>query len=84
MKDWTAEAAREIDEMGSSDESAGWVRDMIIKHCPFKPDVAYMPVPRCDSCKHWTPHGNGYGDCPTVQNDHGTSADFGCTQWEAK
>lgn len=33
----------------------------------FKPDVAYMPVPRCDQCRYWghrvdgTPHGNKGG-----------------------
>lgn len=26
---------------------------IILKHSPFKPDTAYMEVPRCESCAWW-------------------------------
>ena len=88
-KDWVTEAAKEIDDMGSSDESYLWVRDVIIKHCPFKVDVAYMPaympVPRCESCvnyHHAEHHGPDDGYCDTI-TAHVTK-DFGCVKWEAK
>jgi len=25
----------------------------IVKDCPLKPDVAYMPIPRCETCAYW-------------------------------
>lgn len=85
MKDWTRDCAVEIDEMGSSDESAGWVQEMIIKHCPFKQDVAYMPVPRCDSCAHYT---QSTQECAALRtgplNVIFTSPDFGCVKWKER
>jgi hypothetical protein len=60
----------------------------------FKPDVAYMPVPRCDKCKHWyvrpeyiEPHGACMADFISSDcNDYTiiVSADFGCVKWEAR
>jgi hypothetical protein len=45
MKDWAQEAANEIaDNVRSGDGNEEDYRAIIIKHCPFKPDVAYMPV----------------------------------------
>lgn len=29
----------------------------------FPPDVALMPVPRCDKCRWWTPKRDGFGRC---------------------
>lgn len=64
----------------------------------FKPGVAYMPVPRCDSCTHWDPHDKlKIGWCnlqrtkpwaTKIRAEDGagilTNADFGCTEWEVK
>lgn len=52
VKDWIAEAAREIDQ-GTGVDNEEFTAQVIRERCPFKPDVVYMPVPRCDSCKHW-------------------------------
>jgi hypothetical protein len=74
--------------------------EIITKHCPFKPNVAYMPVPRCESCKFWKLYESGQykvgeaGEC-TKNTDSGvwsdcddytimTEANFGCVQWEAR
>ena len=56
MKDWMTEAAKEIDRhtggyMSSVD--ADDIRAIIAKRCPFESGVAYMPVPRCETCAHW-------------------------------
>ena len=92
--DWITAAAEEIDQLGSSDEAAGWVRDVIAKHCPFMQDVAYMPVPRCETCKRWKRHRMASdlgiaqtGDChvsPRVASINATRLDFGCVQWKAR
>jgi hypothetical protein len=70
---------------------------IITEHYPLKPDVAYMPVPRCSTCRHW--HGAAEGSnetsdgrrtCvePTIGTDQMdefmTRPDFGCVQWEEK
>ena len=57
----------------------------------FKVDVAYMPVPRCETCKYWTSH---TGACTEISIDAPkmprgsllliTTADFGCVRWKAK
>jgi len=96
--DWITNAAIEIDEQGSSDESAGWVREVIAKHCPFKPDTTYMPIPRCDTCVHWTRYPFRSVRHPTHESgtcgnealrilsddEWNTLPDFGCVQWKAK
>lgn len=59
-----------------------------------------MPVPRCDTCKHWDAYGSygppELGICQQTGNDAKFSSnesgggevethnDFGCVQWEAK
>jgi len=50
--DWALAAAQDIGE-GSEWDGDDTIVEKIKKHCPFKPDVAYMPVPRCDGCRHW-------------------------------
>ncbi len=58
----------------------------------FKPGVAYMPVPRCETCGHWEEARNGVGWCGVkrekIQTTPGanlvTAADFGCTEWKEK
>lgn len=71
----------------------------IKKLTPFKPDEAYMLVPRCEACTHWSKrhHHENSGFCmlPQALNDAApmwtemydyilTNADFGCVGWEAK
>ena len=60
-KSWIADAAEEIYaasfEHVEAAISSDTVEEIIAKHSPFKVDVAYMPVPRCDSCRHWEPRG---------------------------
>jgi hypothetical protein len=99
-KDWMTEAAKEMHV-----ESALGVRpylgreryrEIIAKHCPLKPDTAYMPVPRCETCKHWRPYppnamSRPAGDCASITiyseqgtRPFGTALDFGCVRWEGK
>jgi hypothetical protein len=71
-KDWIFEAAQEI----SDGIDGGWpsgIADIIRKHFPFKDfteGVAYMPVPRCETCKHWEPIApfNDHGRCLMVDS----------------
>lgn len=58
--------------------------EIIAKHCPFKPDTAYMEVPRCETCQ--------YLRKAEVHDDRGAcnhlqlwvSIDFGCVAWKVK
>ena len=105
VQDWVIAAAREIAShwsFGSGPDSyitddqkhhiASNFAAMINKHCPFEPDVAYMPVPRCDQCKHWTPiligaqagRATGRGLCNALSPPLVTDDSFGCVQWGAK
>ena len=72
-------------------------KDVILERCPFEVDRAYMQVPRCDTCKHWTrdvdPTGKKQysGICYNPElmalgsgQTTGTSDTYGCVQWEAK
>lgn len=100
IKDWARSAADEIcDEVYetsgpgtgiSSDEMVA----IIVKHCPLKPDVAYMPVPRCDLCARWKRHRSSLlmgrvaaGDCRGIERFaaiNATREDFGCVQWKER
>ena len=66
MNDWITEAATELAShfsFGSGRDSyvtdeqranvAKHYAEIIVKHCPMAPDTAYMPVPRCKTCRHW-------------------------------
>ncbi len=54
VQDWMFKAAAEIAKACRMDEGAGPnIHTIIRSYSPFKQDVAYMPVPRCDSCRHW-------------------------------
>ena len=56
----------------------------------------WMPVPRCDQCKHWDNVGftnKSHGACRLSEHNPfslasfgnvATHADFGCVGWEAK
>jgi len=85
--DWMTEAATEIAagivlDANITNTRAG-LRSIIARHCPLEPDVAYMPVPRCETCRHWT----DWGSCEKLPWNDGhvrTEPDFGCVKWEAK
>lgn len=78
VKDWTQEAAIAIAELPFTmiDEvvlpSVADIQTVIVAHCPMKPDTAYMPVPRCDSCKHWQADQQRFGVCRLLE--HGNYA----------
>lgn len=97
-KDWMRAAAEEIaklwpqrdhgrgdgyltDEQRSSIATS--LRTVIERHCPLQRDVAYMPVPRCETCSHWEHTSvTNYGRC--LQLGIGSMRDFGCVRWEEK
>lgn len=109
VKDWIVEAA---EELASHFAFGSWRDDyvpdeqhtfitrtyaaIISRHLPFKEGIAYMPVPRCSSCKHWDldDADGSYGACLLSglgSQVHGDSEDcvktlpdFGCVQWKAK
>lgn len=108
-KDWIAEAAKELAAMFSfgtgrdsyvTDEQRQGVAEhyamIIANHCPMKPNVAYMPVPRCESCALWKPRDDkDTGWCglrelsqaklwPEMYDGIITANDFGCVQWKEK
>lgn len=96
--DWTQKAAEEVVEHIADTDNyiASEIRAIIEKHVPFEPEVAYMPIPRCESCRRWTKHPPGAypspsGSCdvlrftsPMGEWHMTTSPDFGCVRWEAK
>jgi hypothetical protein len=78
-------------------EEVDRIRTIIFSHCPLEEGVAYMPVPRCETCKHYEaypPHArypeDTQGSCNNenikiVSDDQfAVRPDFGCVQWEAK
>ena len=88
-KDWVKDTARELEEAdGWGKESANTaeaIEAVIVRHSPFKPNVAYMPVPRCETCAHWAhyPHHlPSIGICESLGMRVGT--DFGCVEWKEK
>ena len=63
------------------------------------PQFKFMPVPRCDECKHWERSQTvpTRGQCcypinnqksgkmwPEMYDEIHTTADFGCVEWEKK
>jgi hypothetical protein len=60
---------------------------------PFKA-IAYMPVPRCDSCCYWRPGPDAYGACNLsgsgsevyggAGEDIRTLPGWGCVRWVKK
>ena len=71
--DWIKAAAEEIGERDAFVEwfeqinlpnrGAEIAEKIIRKHCPMEPDVAYMPVPRCETCRWWGHHSGVTGSC---------------------
>lgn len=70
------------------------IRQALAATLPFKPDVAYMEVPRCDHCWKWLrhspPEAHGTGACVdrTSQSStmfgRQTDSDYGCVRFESK
>jgi len=85
-KDWVQDAALEINAVDRnchcSVMSEQIAEDIITKHCPFKPDVVYMPVPRCETCSHATELPSYWIRCRQLNIE--APPDFGCVQWEEK
>lgn len=102
-EDWITEAAKEIShETGlvpPGKMEVDEVIEILHRHSPFKDGVAYMPVPRCNGCRHWNKD-NSYvdstGECGLQNSPEGkvssdcgdytiyTTGDFGCVQFETK
>jgi hypothetical protein len=94
--DWMTQAAQGIQRSRGlsnvpASEEVDRIRTIIFNHCPLEEGVAYMPVPRCETCKHWElsmpdkEKGNCHVYCNAVNFDVLlTHKDFGCVQWEAK
>lgn len=61
VDDWAAKAARYIVDAAirvttwADRKPAEEIAAIIKEHCPFKDGVAYMPVPRCETCAYWEP-----------------------------
>ena len=96
IRDWMHDASDDIRESTGDLENTE-IHEIIAKHCPFKPNVAYMPVPRCDSCKWWHGGADGLNESldgrktctePTVpgeqMDEFMTLPGFGCARWEGK
>lgn len=90
MKDWMRAVEEEVErrQFEAGRLCSVGIAEIVAKHCPFKPDVAYMPVPRCDSCARWArPDPKQDGICTLWKGNRivvTTSADYGCVRWEAK
>jgi hypothetical protein len=79
-KDWIADAAREIVDADLRTGIGGQYRDsaereareIIAKHCPFKPDTAYVPVEEVEKA-YDRGHKEGYDACADADevDDHG-------------
>lgn len=57
----------------------------LVEEAVEKELVAYMLVPRCDTCAHWT---TSTQECAALRtgplNVVFTSQDFGCVKWSAR
>ncbi len=80
VKDWTLAAAEEIYHGGEHGEHLDTDPDIIAavigKHSPFKEGVAYMEVPRCQTCAHWDIEHKGHWDAHECKF---LSQDFCCS-----
>ena len=79
------------------DQGASWRLGVKAAHdvTQFLPDVAYMPVPRCDQCAHWERYGEAdneqIGKCfvhaktaYSCRSGLKTHESFGCVEHKAK
>jgi hypothetical protein len=88
MKDWMQAAAEEIGSEVVHDhliDGIKTIRMIISKHSPFEPDTAYMPVPRCETCKHLDGiYCEVLQSVPSGSRIPSEIKQFGCVRWEAK
>lgn len=83
-KDWIEEAADEI-RSSTGDYGNTEIEEIIAKYCPFKMNVTYIPVPRCETCAHWyLIEPNSKEECTEVLDLSFTPKDFGCVHWKEK
>ncbi len=90
--DWANDAAKEIVGYTTNVPDdyrpclVGHFAAVIVKHSPFLPDVAYMPVPRCETCARWDKSegvaGSEVGRCLWMNSN--TFKSFGCVQHKPK
>ncbi len=68
------------------EKSESVIRTIILQHSPFKDGVAYMPVPRCETCEHWSGGSRSDGVCAKVIQLNGmlVPKDFGCVKHKEK
>jgi hypothetical protein len=52
--DWVGEVAEQAAQHVGV-ELRRTIATLIAEHCPLAPDTAYMVVPRCETCRYWTP-----------------------------
>ncbi len=75
LKDWMVEAAVTISQYQLSIGGpliGGEILKVIKEHCPFKSEVAYMPVPRCETCLYFYQdgtRGKDRGECSLQNGD---------------
>ncbi len=92
VKDWMAEAAERVYVKACralTEENVVFnvevVKTTIAKHSPFKDGVAYMPVPRCETCGHFNVFKYiSYDRRWCLSLAITPPADFGCVQWKEK
>jgi hypothetical protein len=86
IKEWTLKAAIEIGQIVNAPGTfVSRFQEIIAYHCPMKIDTVYMPVPRCETCKHWMAWESGQtGTCVGASGVEDVDKDFGCVKWEAK
>lgn len=88
-KDWKRNIAEGIvdaldgDYSGTYEERSDEFRNIIDQHCPFKDDIAYMPVPRCSSCLYWQREAKQRNGTCSIHL-FSTVEYFGCVRYEVK
>lgn len=102
-QDWLDNVAQEIcydakliryDGTGgfvAEEKSMAIVKAAFARFSPFRDGVAYMPVPRCDGCRHWGQPTGTVGVCTVLSRPleksgkvYTTPGDFGCVKFEGK
>ena len=97
-RDWKADLIEDLATFPTNSMWPQMVSEAIDRHVPMKEGVAYMPVPRCETCANWTwrPAAQArdgicdmtkWPDGMRIATDCGentivTSADFGCVEWK--
>lgn len=92
VKDWVAEAAQQIYAVvhpnkhyvstEARHDEEHYIASIIDKHSPFQRDVAYMPVPRCETCQFMRESPNIKPHCTYLNMQ--TIPKFGCVAWRSR